>query len=164
MQRTLRGRAYHGNPGKASLCEIGRTFHQEPHRVGAGKQQPVECLYARKRGIQCRKRSRLDELHADLLRDLEKQPARRPLSKLFVKLRFADFSHTSVERCGVEPLLDVYRALLAEGWRRRAPAERVVRLLGVGVRFTSAAGLEASADKDAPVAAADAAEQFVLSL
>ncbi len=103
---------------------------------------------------------RLDELHADLLRDLEKQPVRRPVNKLFVKLRFADFSHTSVERCGVEPSLDVYRTLLEEGWRRRSPAERVVRLLGVGVRFVPTA----SPEVEAAMAPADAAEQFVLSL
>ena len=102
---------------------------------------------------------RLDELHADLLRDLEKQPVRRTVNKLFVKLRFADFSHTSVERGGVEPALDVYRALLEEGWRRRAPAERVVRLLGVGVRFVSSAAPNAAA----PALAADAAAQVGLS-
>ena len=103
---------------------------------------------------------RLDELHADLLRDLEKQPVRRQINKLFVKLKFADFTHTSVERGGVEPVLDAYRALLEEGWRRRTPAKRVVRLLGVGVRFV----LAAPANKDAADPAVEEAEQFVLSL
>ena len=102
---------------------------------------------------------RLDELHADLLRDLEKQPERRPICQLFVKLKFSDFSHTSVQRGGVDPALEVYRALLEEGWRRRAPAERVVRLLGVGVRFLPSAET-ADPAKDA---GHDAAGQFVLS-
>ena len=106
---------------------------------------------------------RLDELHADLLRDLEKQPERRPVSKLFVKLRFADFSHTSVERGGAEPSLDVYRVLLEEGWRRRAPAERVVRLLGVGVRFVPGA-VSAPPEVAGPASPTDAADQFVFSL
>ena len=107
---------------------------------------------------------RLDELHADLLRDLEKQPVRRPINKVFVKLRFADFSHTSVERGGVEPALDAYRALLEEGWRRRAPAERVVRLLGVGVRFVPSAPAAPSSDEEAGAKSVNHAEQFVLSL
>ena len=63
------------------------------------------------------------------------------------------------ERGGVEPVLDAYRALLEEGWRRRAPAERVVRLLGVGVRFVPAA----SADTAAELMPDDDARQFVLS-
>ena len=108
---------------------------------------------------------RLEEIHADLLRDLEKQPERRPINKVFVKLRFADFSHTSVERGGVEPALDAYRALLEEGWRRRAPEKRVVRLLGVGVRFVPADARAGSPDAAAGATAGeDVAGQFVLSL
>ena len=78
---------------------------------------------------------RLDILHADLLQDLAKHGGERPLAKLFVKLRFADFSHTTVERGGDSPALDVFQTLLAEGWHRREPRQRIVRLLGVGVRF-----------------------------
>ncbi len=79
-------------------------------------------------------RERLQELHADLLLDLQKQTD-RTVAKLFVKLRFADFSHTTVERGGTRPELAAYEALLEEGWMRREGARRVVRLLGVGVRF-----------------------------
>ena len=45
----------------------------------------------------------LGELHADLLRDLEKHGRERPVTKLFVKVKFADFTHTTLERCGTEP-------------------------------------------------------------
>lgn len=90
---------------------------------------------------------RMAELHADLLAALEKQDRVRPVTKLFVKLRFADFTHTTVERGGGEPDLSAYRVLLAEGWQRREEQKRVVRLLGVGVRFQ----LPAEAmDADAP--------------
>ena len=82
---------------------------------------------------QCRER--LAEIHADLLAALDKQDQVRPVTKLFVKLRFADFTHTTVERGGEEPALSVYLALLAEGWQRREERQRVVRLLGAGVRF-----------------------------
>ena len=83
--------------------------------------------------VECRERLR--ELHADLLVDLQKQ-ADRTVTKLFVKIRFADFSHTTVERGGTRPeAIDAYDALLDEGWTRRELPQRVVRLLGVGVRF-----------------------------
>ena len=81
---------------------------------------------------QCR--DRLRDLHQDLLADLQKQGG-RAVTKLFVKLRFADFTHTTVERGGTEPDFAVYETLLGEGWMRREGARRVVRLLGVGVRF-----------------------------
>ena len=78
---------------------------------------------------------RLQEIHADLLQDLAKQGTERVVAKLFVKLRFADFTHTTVERGGTVPTLEAYHALLAEGWQRREEKQRIVRLLGVGVRF-----------------------------
>ncbi len=103
-------------------------------------------------------RERLAELHADLLADLESKAAEREVTKLFVKLKFADFTHTTVERCGGDPAArEVYDVLLAEGWQRREERKRVVRLLGVGVRFRTAAETAASAR-------ADAADQLVLTL
>ena len=78
---------------------------------------------------------RLAELHADFVVELaEKEPA-RAVTGLFVKLRFADFSHTTVARAGRPPHLEEFLALLAEGWSRREPAARRVRLLGLGVRL-----------------------------
>jgi len=55
-----------------------------------------------------------------------------PIDKVFVKVRFDDFSHTTVECAGTGPDPERYGELLARGWQRRA---RPVRLLGVGVRF-----------------------------
>ena len=54
------------------------------------------------------------------------------MAKIFVKLKFADFSQTTVERTGLEPGLDNYSQLLAEGFGRSG---QPVRLIGVGVRF-----------------------------
>ena len=88
---------------------------------------------------------RLHEIHADLLRDLAKQGPERVVAKLFVKLRFADFTHTTVERGGDVPTLEAYHALLTEGWQRREGKKRVVRLLGVGVRFQPPAPSEETA-------------------
>lgn len=96
--------------------------------------------------------ARLIELHAELLDDLAKRGPERAIAKVFVKLRFADFTHTTVERGAGEPALAAYRPLLEEGWRRREPPRRAVRLLGVGVRFKPERLLEAAPEGDAQLA------------
>ena len=83
---------------------------------------------------------RLAELHADFVADLGNKEPDRPVTGIFVKLRFADFSHTTVARAGRPPHLGEFLALLEEGWRRREPAARRVRLLGLGVRLEAPAG------------------------
>lgn len=80
---------------------------------------------------QCRRE--LGHLFADLLRDLQKRKGTHPIDRLFVKLKFSDFSKTSVERSGSKPVLATYEALLEEGFQRGGQS---VRLLGVGVRFS----------------------------
>ncbi|MCG8669506.1 MAG: DNA polymerase IV [Pseudomonadales bacterium] len=60
---------------------------------------------------------------------LEKQPA---IKNSFVKIKFHDFTTTTIE-CGVkEPELDTYRKLCEDAFKR---GNRPVRLMGVGVRF-----------------------------
>ena len=82
--------------------------------------------------------ARMQALFAELLEDLDaqgkKEGGARAIHKLFVKVKFADFTHTTIECLAPEPDLAEYRRLLAEGWRRGRG--RAVRLLGAGVRFT----------------------------
>jgi DNA polymerase-4 len=52
--------------------------------------------------------------------------------KLFVKVKFADFTRTTAECLGSKPDLLKYRQLLVEAQQRRV---QPVRLLGLGVRF-----------------------------
>ena len=99
--------------------------------------------------VECRERLR--ELLADLVLDLQKQ-SERIVTKLFVKLRFADFTHTTVERGGTRPEYSAYEALLDEAWSRRDGARRVVRLVGVGVRFQEPAETVRTARKDGQLA------------
>ena len=56
----------------------------------------------------------------------------RRIHKLFVKVKFADFTRTTAECLGSKPELNVFKRLLAEALQRR---EQPVRLLGLGVRF-----------------------------
>ncbi|SEK41119.1 DNA polymerase-4 [Halomonas daqiaonensis] len=55
-----------------------------------------------------------------------------PMAGLFVKVRFDDFSLTTLESRGLTPDADSYTRLLEQAWSR---ARRPVRLLGVGVRL-----------------------------
>ena len=75
---------------------------------------------------------RLEELFADLMADLAQKETTRTIRKIFVKLKFNDFSRTTAERAGLEPTLPDFRALLAEAFRRTG---KPVRLIGLGVRF-----------------------------
>ncbi|MBV1880324.1 MAG: DNA polymerase IV [Pseudomonadales bacterium] len=61
-----------------------------------------------------------------------KSSSQKSIHKAFVKVKFADFSTTTVERRADCPTLEAYQDLLKEAYSR---AEQPVRLLGIGVRF-----------------------------
>jgi DNA polymerase-4 len=75
---------------------------------------------------------KLGELFEELMAEIAQKEPARAITKIFVKLKFADFSRTTVERAGLEPTLENFRALLDEAFAR---TRKAVRLLGVGVRF-----------------------------
>jgi len=81
---------------------------------------------------------RLAILHADLVRDLSKAREPRPVRKVFVKLKFSNFTRTTVECVAAEPALPILNALLEQGFRRGNGLP--VRLLGAGVRFVEHTG------------------------
>jgi DNA polymerase-4 len=75
---------------------------------------------------------KLSELITDLLTRVDKANSRDLIQKGFVKIRFNDFSSTTVERSGTTARISDYRELLLEGLERKALP---VRLLGIGVRL-----------------------------
>src|SRR5207244_2272429 len=75
---------------------------------------------------------KLEELFQDVMADLAQKESTRAITKIFVKLKFNDFTRTTAERAGLTPTLVAFRALLAEGFGRTG---KPVRLIGVGVRF-----------------------------
>ncbi len=79
---------------------------------------------------------KLPELFEELAAELAQKASARAITKIFVKLKFADFTRTTVERAGLPLSLENFRLLLAEGFARTGKS---VRLLGVGVRFASIA-------------------------
>lgn len=84
---------------------------------------------------------KLPELYDELTAELTQKAADRVVTKIFVKLKFSDFTRTTVERAGRAPTSDAFRELLAEAFARTGKS---VRLLGVGVRFASKEPADAS--------------------
>jgi len=75
---------------------------------------------------------KLEELFQDLMADLAQKESTREITKIFVKLKFNDFTRTTAERAGLTPTLETFRSLLEEAFGRTG---KPVRLIGVGVRF-----------------------------
>ena len=75
---------------------------------------------------------KLEELFQEMMADLAQKEATRSVTKIFVKLKFNDFTRTTAERAGLTPNLPDFRGLLAEAFGRTG---KPVRLIGVGVRF-----------------------------
>ncbi|HEY4271638.1 MAG TPA: DNA polymerase IV [Candidatus Udaeobacter sp.] len=75
---------------------------------------------------------KLEELFQDLMADLAQKESAREITKIFVKLKFSDFTRTTAERAGLAPNLQDFRALLTEAFGRTG---KPVRLIGVGIRF-----------------------------
>jgi DNA polymerase-4 len=80
---------------------------------------------------QCREK--LAELCGELVDDVRNKHAERRIHKAFVKVKFADFKQTTVERAMAVFDADLYNTLLSEAWKRGRG--RSVRLIGAGVRF-----------------------------
>ena len=83
----------------------------------------------------------LEELFTDLMADLAQKETTRVVTKIFLKLKFSDFTRTTIERAGLAPSLGEYRKLLVEAFGRTG---KHVRLMGVGVRFAETAPPDAA--------------------
>jgi DNA polymerase IV len=74
----------------------------------------------------------LPQLHEDLLIRLEKLPEHYRASKMKLKLKFSDFTQTTLEAPGRNPRRDIFETLLKTGFERyKLP----VRLIGLGVQL-----------------------------
>jgi DNA polymerase IV len=82
----------------------------------------------------------MTELFQELMAELAQKETTRTVTKIFVKLKFNDFTRTTAERAGLTPNLQDFRVLLAEAFARTG---KPVRLIGVGVRFAEAVQADA---------------------
>jgi DNA polymerase-4 len=81
--------------------------------------------------------AKLPELFMQFRQRLRRLDDRYQVTRQFLKIRFDDFTITTVERhCPGGVALESYQRLCDEGWRR---GTRPVRLLGVGVRLADMA-------------------------
>jgi len=103
----------------------------QPHRLR--KSLSTEQTFSQNLATLSECERRLAILHADLLRDLAKARDPRPIRKVFVKLKFSNFTRTTVECVAAQPAMPILNTLLEQGYRRGNGLP--VRLLGAGVRF-----------------------------
>jgi DNA polymerase IV len=120
----------------ASLHRLCRGIDERPVAAGGRRKSlSVETTYALDLPDLAACRAALAALLEDFARRAARARDLPPIHKAFVKVRFADFSHTTAECLAAAPTLPVWLALLDTAWARGA---RPVRLLGVGVRFGAA--------------------------
>jgi DNA polymerase IV len=81
----------------------------------------------------------IPELHESLQARIQRCGAQKYVNKLFVKLRFANFTQTTVECAGRDPNMAQFEKLMETGFAR---GKLPVRLLGVGVRLGEAESLD----------------------
>ncbi|MBA2269730.1 MAG: DNA polymerase IV [Chthoniobacterales bacterium] len=84
---------------------------------------------------------RLPELFDEFVKELGQKAKTRLVTKVFVKLKFSDFTRTTIERAGRRPTLEQFSELLHEAFARTGKS---VRLIGIGVRFASTDSADAS--------------------
>ena len=77
-------------------------------------------------------RVELDKLVEELLEEVRLKASDRQIDKAFVKVKFADFKHTTKECVSAHPTREIYQELLTEARER---SSQPIRLLGSGVRF-----------------------------
>ncbi|PCJ46172.1 MAG: DNA polymerase IV [Moraxellaceae bacterium] len=75
---------------------------------------------------------KLPDLQDEMESRLARQKVQHSIKKAFIKIKFGDFTQTTIERCIKEPVLNTYQALCEEAFHR---GNKPVRLLGLGVRF-----------------------------
>jgi DNA polymerase-4 len=113
------------------LCRGLDTRPVQPHRLR--KSLSTEETFSENLTTLAQCEQRLALIHTALVDDLAASRDPRPVRKVFVKIKFADFTRTTVECVAAEPALSLLNSLLEQGFRRGAGL--AVRLLGAGVRF-----------------------------
>lgn len=106
------------------------TRSVKPHRVP--KSLSIEHTYPEDLSDRAACLAELPELMALLRERLNRSKYQHRIYKAFVKVKFNNFSVTTVERVGTSSRISDYHALLVEAFER---GKRPVRLLGLGVRF-----------------------------
>ncbi|MDI6524512.1 DNA polymerase IV [Pseudomonas otitidis] len=120
------------------LYNLARGHDERPVQVDSRRQSlSVENTYDHDLPDLAACLERLPALHEELERRLARLDASYRPDKPFVKLKFLDFTQTTLEQAGAGRDLDSYRLLLGAAFAR---GERPVRLIGIGVRLQDLRG------------------------
>ena len=75
---------------------------------------------------------KVHELYSELMDDLRAKGKLPKVDGIFAKLKFSDFTVTTVSKAGLRPLMENYLSLVEEGFSRN---DHPIRLIGLGVRL-----------------------------
>lgn len=117
------------------LCRGRDDRPVEPNRIR--KSLSTECTYLENLTTQADCRQAMNTLVSELLEDVRAKAADRRIHKAFVKIKFADFSHTTKEGIHPNPTHETFLTLLDDARKR---SRQGIRLLGAGVRFAGETG------------------------
>ena len=113
-----------------ALCRGIDSRSVTPDRVR--KSLSTECTFSSDLTSPAQCAAKIPELFEELSHDLNKSGMTTAVRSVLVKIRFSDFSRTTVEQSGMPVTLESFLELLHRGLTRK---ELAVRLLGLGVRF-----------------------------
>ncbi|MFZ4681308.1 MAG: DNA polymerase IV [Terrimicrobiaceae bacterium] len=128
------------------LCRGEDDRPVEPNRIR--KSLSNECTYLENLESPDECRAAMDDLIAELQEELRAKAADRRIRKVFVKMKFSDFTRITRECLAAEPARETFHVLLETAWR--SGEGRPVRLLGAGVRFADPSGDEEPLDITQP--------------
>lgn len=115
------------------LYELARGIDERPVKVSRERKSvSVEHTYPQDLKDLNTCLQQLPVLMQELQRRYHKHKDKRDISGAVVKLKFHDFSQTTVEQATPTPNLALYRHLCEQAWQR---GERPVRLIGLGYRL-----------------------------
>ncbi len=115
------------------LYELSRGIDERPVKVSRERKSiSVEHTYPQDLPTLHACLQQLPILMQELQRRYSKHKDKRDISGAVVKLKFHDFSQTTVEQATLAPDLALYRHLCEQAWQR---GERPVRLIGLGYRL-----------------------------
>ena len=82
---------------------------------------------------------KVHELFSELMEDIRAKNKLAQVDGIFAKLKFSDFTVTTVSKVGERPVMENYLSLVEEGFSRN---DHPIRLIGLGVRLREEAVTE----------------------
>lgn len=121
-----------GNLGASLYAQSRGWDEREVKQREQRKSLSVEHTYARDLPDLETCLAQVPALYADFHQRLQRSSRGTPPNKAFVKIKYHDFTQTTMECSSREPEIELFAELLSKAWPR---GKKPVRLLGVGIRF-----------------------------